>query len=240
MVDMLTYYKNGGIKLSGGGKLYMGLLTSIYLYFNIRMLFNILILVYTVALLIAHFVITKKKKSTRIWRILCFVPLVFSIIQFCIMRFSSLSVTFEYYGYMYISAVIIALWQFFANKKVVYRIVSVIVILSIGVLSCLGIWYSVMTPVLGNFSREDYVTCFESIIQEMKENYPLNEWKEIDYDEIRDKILPEVIAAQENEDKVGFYVALLKYCYYFHDGHVDVVSYEADVINEAMERMAGN
>lgn len=70
MVDMLTHYKNGGIELSGGGKLYMGLLTSIYLYFNIRMLFNILILVYTVALLIAHFVITKKKKSTRIWRIL--------------------------------------------------------------------------------------------------------------------------------------------------------------------------
>lgn len=242
MVDMLTHYKNGGIELSGGGKLYMGLLTSIYLYFNIRMLFNILILVYTVALLIAHFVITKKKKSTRIWRILCFVPLVFSIIQFCIMRFSSLSVTFEYYGYMYISAVIIALWQFFANKKVVYRIVSVIVILSIGVLSCLGIWYSVMTPVLGNFSREDYVTCFESIIQEMKENYPLNEWKEIDYDEIRDKILPEVIAAQENEDKVGFYVALLKYCHYFYDGHVGVSNYKVDVgvINEAMERMAGN
>ncbi len=218
----------------------MGLLTSIYLYFNTIMLFNILILAYMVALLIAHFVITKKKKSTRIWRILCFVPLVFSIVQFFIMRFSSLSVTFEYYGYIYISAVIIAIWQFFANRKIVYRIVSTIVVLSVGVLSCLSIWYSVMTPALGNFSREDYVSCFESIIQEMKENYPLNEWKEIDYDKLRDKILPEVIAAQENEDKVGFYVALCKYCQYFYDGHVAVISYDLDVINEAYERMVGN
>lgn len=98
-------------------------------------------------------------------------------------------------------------------------------------------------PVIGNYTRVNYEECFNGIVREMKENYCLNDWKEIDYEFLESIIMPKVKKAQEEQNEVDFCTALCEYCYYFYDGHV-VLNYNSnkgeEVYNKSKEKLAGN
>lgn len=153
----------------------------------------------------------------------------------------SVSVFFPFY----IGAFAMLIWQFFANTKVMYRISTTFV----GIAAVLGLISGVFNMTvnnfmirLGNYSKEGYVESFDSLVADMKEYYVLNDWKEIDYDEIVAVIRPKIEEAEKNNDYVSYYKALYEYIGMFHDGHmwIDSLNEEGAMIRvQADKELAG-
>ena len=66
----------------------------------------------------------------------------------------------------------------------------------------------------------DFVEDFETGFACMKEHYSLSMHKEIDWDMLYDKYLPQFEAAEQTHDKVANYIAWNAFCAEFCDGHV--------------------
>ena len=208
------------------------------------------IIAFSVILLIWHHIMVKKDKGAkawRIWSIMCFVPLIMSAVHFyynCLKGNESFSV--RLYHPMYAGALALIILCFLKNKKVLYKIVSVITVLA----SVIGFGYTVFMrladhslPHIANFSRCGYVESFDKIMADMKKNYVLNDWKEIDYDKIRAEIMPKVEEAEKNHDPKAYYKALLEYVSYFHDGHISLSGCSKkgfELASEAEKELAGN
>ncbi len=206
---------------------------------------EIIMPLFVVAMLIFHRYLKKNKKEYCWWRLLCLIPALLCVLHFYLRFFKdSMMLTWKFYGMMYIAAIVIAVWQFFGKCKVIYRITSCVTVGLVTVLClCNIVLPALSNPVIGNYSREDYVGSFIGIIEEMENHYCLNEWKEIDYELLKDTILPEVEKAEQEQDAAGYLVALCKYTYYFHDSHVYVRALndeDSRVIEEAKDRLAGN
>lgn len=201
--------------------------------------------IFVIVLVILRMYLNKHQRNIKIWRMLCLIPVGLCLVHLSLYYIKgAMSFTWSFYGMLYIAAIIIAIWQFFVNKKIGYRVMGAITFCSVSVLCLVNmILQALSNPVIGNYSREDYVESFLSITEEMEEHYCLNEWKEIDYEFLRNTILPEVQLAQQNQDEAGYLVALCKYAYYFHDSHVYVglVNREnTQIVEEAKNRLAGN
>ena len=84
-----------------------------------------------------------------------------------------------------------------------------------------------------------WTEAFEKTIDYLEKEYILNEWKEMDYDRIREELIPKVREAEKNNDEVAYVIALYELKYEFHDGHVTVRGDMAGR-NAAMARLAGN
>lgn len=130
------------------------------------------------------------------------------------------------------------------RKQIIYRVTSCVTLCAVPVLCLANIVVPALSnPVVGNYSKENYVDSFLDITEEMEEHYCLNEWKEMDYASLKERLLPEVEKAQQENNAVGYLAALCKYTYYFHDSHVYVNvmnQADSDVVEEAKSRMAGN
>ena len=85
----------------------------------------------------------------------------------------------------------------------------------------------------------DFVKSFELGFENMKEHYVLAEHKQIDWDALYNKYLPEFEAANKAHDKVANEIAWNKFCAEFHDLHVNFFSDE-DTYKEAKKRAGGN
>ena len=187
------------------------------------------IIIFSIILMIWHHVLVKKDKGAkawRIWSILCFAPLILCAVHFYLNLYKgNESLSLHLYPYMYSGALALIIMCFLKNKKVLYPIAAVLTIL----VSFAGFGYTVFKlladehlPHIANFSRCGYVECFDNIMADMKKNYVLNDWKEIDYDKIRAEIMPKVEEAEKNHDGKAFYKALVEYVSYFHDGHISL------------------
>ncbi len=86
----------------------------------------------------------------------------------------------------------------------------------------------------------DYVQDFKDGFDCMKKHYILAEHKNIDWNELYDKYLPLFREADRENDAAENYIAWLKFCAEFHDGHVGFVPSENGVEDEANERLYGN
>lgn len=207
-------------------------------------------IVFCVIMLVSHRVLVKKKKGVkawRIWSILCFVPLILCAVHFYFSSFKGMEMfSVKLYFPMYAGALALIVLCFLRNTKILYKIVAVLTLLaSIG-----GFGYSVFQRLanynlahIGNFSRCGYVESFEKIMADMQQNYVMNEWKEIDYDEIRASIMPKVEEAERNNDPKAYYKALLEYVNYFHDGHICLSGYSNkgySIVTEVYKELAGN
>lgn len=85
----------------------------------------------------------------------------------------------------------------------------------------------------------DYVSDFKEGFNNMKEHYVLSEHKQIDWDSLYDKYLPQFEAAYKSQDKVENEIVWNKFCAEFHDLHVGYYSDEK-TMEEANKRAAGN
>lgn len=211
---------------------------------KVTLLLELFIIIILFCLIIAHRLIKKKEKDFRLWRIFCLIPFVLCIIHFAFYRFSDWYLTETYYGSIYYASIAIAIWQFFYRRKWGYRITSIILVIYVFTqISSTILYTAIENPVIGNYTRVNYVKCFSGIIKEMKRNYCLNDWKQIDYDFLEEMIMPKVKNAQEEQNEVDFCIALCEYCYYFYDGHVSLDWHSnkgENIYNKAKEKMAGN
>jgi len=220
-----------------------------YLYSmdRITLLLALFIILYFIGMAVWHGIIKKKDGSMKLWRIISFVPLVLCAVHFVLNIFNgNMGLSIGIFFPFYIGALAIALWQFAANKKVLYKVSSVFV----GTAAAAGLVFGFFNMTilnnmihLCNTSKESYVESFDCIVADMKEHYVMNEWKEIDYDRITEVIRPKVEIAEKNNDSVAYYKAIYEYVTMFHDNHMWIgpLDYDGTVIyNQAYKELAGN
>lgn len=190
-------------------------------------LFSIIFVpLYVIVMVFAFNTITSLNKGIIIWRGLCFSPCILILfhLYFCGFKGEPLW-TLHYYKTLYIGFLGSLLLLFFPEKQTLHKFFSSLAIISvfIGSVSCLvNINLINVESKISNYSKNDYVTAFKKTVEQMKKNYPLSEWKEIDYDAIEAEITPKIKAAQDNNDPAAFYSAMNEYVYLFHDGHVSI------------------
>lgn len=201
----------------------------------------VFLLLWSIALFILHGFCKKKLGNLRIWRLLCCVPAFACVLHFILRHFSGIeSETATLYGAAYIAGFLLAAWQFFANRKYGFRIYGVFVVLAV-FLGAAAVSFTSLS--VGNYTRLGYTDAFKAMVDQMEEEYVLTDWKEIDFDGLRQEILPLVEQSEREEDAVGYYMALLKYAYRFNDGHVCAIPANAKgetLDKEAKRRLAGN
>lgn len=221
--------------------------SDLYLMDRITLLLALFIILYFIGMAVWHAIIKKKDGSVKLWRILSVVPTALCAVHFVFSSFSgniglSVSIFFPFY----IGALSIAIWQFTANTKVLYKVSSVIA----GTAAVVGLVFGTFNMTVNynmihlcNSSKESYVESFDKIVADMKEHYVQNEWKEIDYEKIASVIRPKVEIAEKNNDPVAYYKAIYEYVGMFHDGHIWIAPLDAEgstICNQAYRELAGN
>lgn len=200
---------------------------------------------YAIVIVISAGIITALQKKTGIqaWRIICVIPILISLGHFLLFHFRGYEkLTLLLYGMIYLTTMIIAMWPYISENA--YPAMSWVVnVLAVISLICCVVIPAFLRPHIGNYTKKDYTACFEGILEQMSKDYILNEWKEIDYDFLEEKIMPIVKQAEEKDDEALFCMALLTYQYYFYDGHVmlEAISSKGEEgLLEAKRRLAGN
>lgn len=89
------------------------------------------------------------------------------------------------------------------------------------------------------YRRVDYVSQFKTGFRSMKTHYVLSEHKQIDWDGLYDKYLPQFEAVNRSQDKIENEIVWSKFCAEFHDLHVNYSSDE-ETYEAANKRAAGN
>lgn len=221
--------------------------SDLYLMDRITLLLALFIILYFIGMAVWHAIIKKKDGSVKLWRILSVVPLTLCAVHFVFSSFSgNIELSVNVFFPFYIGALAIALWQFAANTKILYRVSSVIV----GAATAVGLVFGSFNMTVNydmvhlcNSSKESYVESFDKIVADMKEHYVQNEWKEIDYEKIASVIRPKVEIAEKNNDPVAYYKAIYEYISMFHDGHIWIAPLDADgstISSQAHKELAGN
>ena len=176
-----------------------------------------------------------------IWKKLCLVPLGVAILHFIFCGFKGkIMLSIMFYGGIYLTSIFISLMPLLCKIKW-HKITGVVV----GVFAILCTLFTVAYPAITNsgtrnYSHKCFDSSFEATVENMKEYNSSYEWKEIDLEELKQEIMPEVKAAEKNSSPVDFYVALCKFTYRLQDGHSWVKAGSKKIEKAAEEKMAGN
>lgn len=164
-------------------------------------------------------------KMLRLWRWLCLIPLLISIVHFVIYAASFPMLVTIYYP-LYIIGFLALIPVPFAKRKIGYPIAAV----PVGILSVvIGVYFSAAAPKVGNFAGMSYSDSFHALVKEMDKRYVLKEWKEIDFGELEAKYMPLVEAAELEQNPAKFADAITRFCNELHDGHVHAgIGYDTD------------
>lgn len=125
------------------------------------------------------------------------------------MGFTGVDVTFLL---AYIASALLIL-GFFFEKKILRIVLSAFLIISM--IAEFGICNS-----SASYRAADYVAEFNDAFEKMEDYYVLTDHKNIDFDDIYEKYLPLFKDANKRHDKVDCYIAWMKFCDEFKDGHV--------------------
>ena len=183
------------------------------------------------------------KKHSKIWSCLCAIPLAVYIVFLCKEHYvANPELTIERYTVFGVVALLIALYglAIALNRSfTAYTIMMLLTNVALLLLNIIVIWAVYLRPNVANYSALGWTDAFEKTIDYLEKEYILNEWKEIDYDRIREELIPKVREAEQNKDETAYVAALYELKYEFHDGHVTVRGNMAGR-NAAIARMAGN
>ena len=183
------------------------------------------------------------KKHVKIWSLICVIPLAVYIIFLCKEHYvgnSELTIQrFAAFGLVALFFALYGLAIFLKRSFVAYTIIMVVTNMVLLLLNVIVIWAVYLRPNVANYSALGWTDSFEKTIDYLEEEYILNEWKEIDYDRIREELIPKVREAEQNHDELAYVAALYELKYEFHDGHVTVRGNMAGR-NAAIAMMAGN
>ena len=179
------------------------------------------------SIFIVLFIILKRKKKEQYIFILSIVSLIIGIVHFAIYNFHNFEIMLFYFKQIYIIAILIFIVSFLRNRKKVFSYLCYILL----ILSILGTFHTIYlisgADSIHNYSYYGYAKSFSKMIDTFENEYPLNDWKNINYSYLRNKYMPMVEEAEKNNDKVLFYDAVFMFANEFKDGHVGV-SYKYD------------
>ncbi len=88
-------------------------------------------------------------------------------------------------------------------------------------------------------SRIHYVKDFDLAFRSMKEHYALSKHKNIDWNALYEKYMPQFREAEDLHDDEAGYMAWARFCAEFHDGHVYFAA-DKDTMENAQKNALGN
>ena len=190
------------------------------------------------------FTVVIKKNKKKVFKILAFIPLLnFAVFYLFNYTRGAQLLGFLRYGPHLAAALIymaISLWISRGKRKVLPLIIN-------GILSAVIVAWSVFYVLaigsayhFGNFSHPGYKKSMAGLINELEANYVLRDYKEIDFEHLREVYIPMAEEAEKNKDEEAFAEAVANLCYEFHDGHLSIRITDAELSQKVSEKMAGN
>ena len=176
----------------------------------------------------------KKKVSKKVWRILCFVPLIISIIHF-IVSFTPNDFIISRFLFMYVFSILILLLQLIYNKEKIFNFSSIIIIILSFISFSMTFYGTIMDENIHNLNYYSYTDSFNKTISILKKEYVLNEHKKIDYDKLYSKYYPLIEQAEKNNDEQLYFKTMFEFSKNFKDGHFQFEIYYT-TLEEAVER----
>lgn len=173
------------------------------------------IFVYSIALAVICPALRRREKYL-VLRILCFLPAIAAFVHWGI--YGNLFI--HHFKLFYLEAFIPVLFIFNIKSTFIRIIRSVMVCLSSAVLCFVFILNSISAPMVHNYTRYSYTESFQKMLKTMEQEYCLNSWKEIDYDELLETYLPRVEEAERNRDEAAYSAIITEVTYKFYDSHV--------------------
>ena len=164
----------------------------------------------------------EKVRSSR-WRICWLVPAFLTAILTYLAGFEKLMLP----AYMAAAVFVIGLAK---PEKKPRKIASVTA-------AVLGLTALPLCAFVGGYRTPDLVKNLNNGFNKMKAHYVLSEEKEIDWDALYAKYLPQFEEAEEAHDKVRNEIVRAKFCAEFHDLHVNYITDEET--NKAAKKRAG-
>ena len=199
--------------------------TIMYLLYSADILSLILLLFFLIYFVILTIIYNKCKsdnKRLKMWKLLCVLPLIISIIHALIFVSGSAFLTIlPLYKNIYISAILIFLSPLLIKKEIIYNIGKTIIILT-----CICfLLISIDSNKYTNYSRKSLSDAYISLCNYLEKNYIMNEWKKIDYDKLKKDGLVLVKEAEQTGNLDKYYMALDDLVETFHDGHMGLSFY---------------
>ncbi|MCR4940898.1 MAG: S41 family peptidase [Treponemataceae bacterium] len=165
-----------------------------------------------------------RRKRHKLYIFVCQLPFLVCFFHFVFARFINNSwATWHYYGIFYLAAFLIALQPLSDLHPVSRKIYAPLVT----IFAAAAFFHTLVFPMavssaIRNHTHKSYTQSFVSLTEDMEKYYSLTDWKKTDIAALRDKFLPVVKKAQENDDSGLFLAVIYAYAYYFYDGHVQV------------------
>lgn len=219
-------------------KIIFGSIWHLISFVNMKtLIFCCIITAVIIGLAILHKFCRDDKRKMVIWRILCLLPAVISAVHFY-MSCKGIPIDDSIINVMYFPSVLAAMWIVYGSKKITYVISTVMIFFVLFVCVLYSLVFG--TDYRSNFTRMSYTESFKAAVSDLKENYVLTDWKEIDFDEIESEILPLVEEAEKNQDAAAFAAAISRFKYKLYDGHVRMEIHDSEVSSEYADKYTGN
>lgn len=167
-----------------------------------------------------------EKNISPKWRLCYAVPAVVCLIVIAVFGFE-VSMLGAYLG------AVLLLGGFVKEEAKIRKMVS-------GVSGLLALLSLVVCMGNKGYRAPDYVGEFNKVFQEMKAHYVLAEQKELDWDSLYEKYLPQFKEADKNHDELANYLAWCAFTSEFCDGHVAYSPKDWAAIDEALSGVCGN
>lgn len=199
------------------------------------------LLALAMVLLCVFLMVFHKKINTTLWRVLCVVPLLLCVIHGLCYNFGkSWIYTLLLFGPMYLTALLMGLWQFTEGRVILCRVAAGVVLLA-SIINFVYIPTSSPTKThLHCYTYQSWTDSFIKTVRTMEEEYPLSDWKGIDYDALLEEFVPRIQAAEREQDKVALGVALYDFSNRFYDGHIYLNLVDVNLAAEINNQLIGN
>ena len=189
----------------------------LYSFDPFSIILNVLFFIYFVVLITLYNKFSKDPKKEKIWKKLCFIPLVISIIHIIIFVSGSafFTILLEYI-YIYISSLLIALLPLLIKKRIIYNVSKIIIIMA-----C--IYFSIVSldsDKITNYTRKSLRNSYISLCDNFEKNYIMNDWKKIDYKKLKNDGLVLIEEAEQTGNIDKYYEALEDFVNAHNDGHM--------------------
>ena len=187
-----------------------------------RLIICLFFFLYFIGLIILYKRFKDNSKMYKIWKLLCIVPLIVSIIHFFIFSFGPAFIYFLLgYKYIYILSILILLLPLLLKKKII-RIISIVVISIVSLVSFV-IYIDGNKEV--NFTNKSLRSSYIALCDYFEKNYIMSKWKKIDYNKLKREGLELINKAEVTGDITKYYDALDNFVDTFHDGHMGLNLY---------------
>lgn len=173
------------------------------------------IFLYSVILAIVSPRLKRNGKKLALW-ILCLLPVAVALVHFLVNG----TITFWAFKYLYLESLVPLINLLPGKNKKAFAAKSI----SSSILAFIVCFVCLLNLIAGskvhNYSRKSYTKSFQKMLDTLEKEYVLNSWKQIDYDNLRSRYMPQVQMAEDNKDETEYARIIVELLYRFYDSHV--------------------